>query len=638
MRTGIRQKIMVLLTVTALLPLLAALAVILTSFGQLRLDTLGQTLQALASANANGLEVSLTKDLERIHGVFSHNSVIDAVLSAATKRPEKELKELDRLWPALPESDPRVAGAIRHPQLAALLRQLIDEDPRIAAASEKTEDFDQSDDPWWIASYNDGLHLRVYVPPIGRDVSANTWSVDLVVPINDGERFQGIVKVVMKLTGWLGRVDRMSQETPIRVSLVKEDGGIVFVDDPERGQSNPAGGRVALGKGETLDTRHSSWRRAPGGTLQAFSPIRLETRLAEHELVCPTWLLSLELSESKVLAPTYDRILAAAGIGLTLILGVFVVGLVLAEKGLVRRIRALRAVSHEIAAGDLTQRVPIEARRRFGVDELDDLAADFNHMIDQMAHSYAVLRNANAMKTNFIRIAGHELRTPVSYILAMARLLRDATDIERFRHGVSAMAAKAHRLEAIIQAIFKLLPEQGGQTLRPEPVRVSEILENVYADCHPFVERRGQRLVVECDALPEIQADRGKLRDAIEQLTMNAVKFTPDGGTVRIRAVEQQGEYIAISVTDQGAGIPPEALPNIFEPFYSGADSLKHSSGTEEFKKQGIGLGLTVARHFAELHGGTVQVATGPEGCTFTLIVPIRQGSPPESASTGAGI
>jgi signal transduction histidine kinase len=330
--------------------------------------------------------------------------------------------------------------------------------------------------------------------------------------------------------------------------------------------------------------------------------------------------------------------MVAGGIGLALILGVFVAGLVLAEKGLVRRIRRIRAASHEVAGGDLTQRVPPEATRPFGIDELDELTTDFNHMIDQVAASYTVLRNANAMKTNFIRIAGHELRTPVSYILAMARLLRDSDDLDRFRSGVATMAVKAHRLEAIIQAIFKLLPEQGGQAFRPEPVRVSEVLESVYADCHPFVERRHQTLVVECAALPEIQADRGKLRDAVEQLTMNAVKFTPDGGTVRIRAGEQLGGFIAIAVEDQGAGIAPENLANIFEPFHSGTDTLRHSTGKEEFKKQGIGLGLTVAKHFAELHGGTVQVTTGPGGSTFTIIVPIRSTLSREVSARGAGI
>ncbi|MCY2927776.1 MAG: hypothetical protein NT031_20525, partial [Planctomycetota bacterium] len=191
MRTGIRQKVVVLLTVTALVPLLAALGALLAGFRELRLDTFGQTLRAVASANAMGLEVSLTKDLERIHGVFSHNSVLESVLSEAVQMPAGQVKELDRAWASLPDSDPRVAGAIRHPRLGALLRQLQEEDPRIAeivltdrygqlvAATEKTEDFDQSDDPWWIASYHEGQGLRVYVPPIGRDISANVWSVDM---------------------------------------------------------------------------------------------------------------------------------------------------------------------------------------------------------------------------------------------------------------------------------------------------------------------------------------------------------------------------------------------------------------------------------------------------------------------------
>jgi len=636
MRTGIRPKLVVLLTVVALLPLLAALGVMLFGFGRARLGTYGQTLRAMASADAMSLEISLTKDLQRLHGVFTHNALVTECLAGATALPEETWRQLDRLWPTLRQDDPRMAGILDHPRLGPLLRQLQEEDPRIAeilvtdrygqlvAASGKSEDFYQGDDPWWRPVYNDGRNFRIYVPPIGRDVSANVWSVDLCLPISEGGRFFGVVKVVLSVSGWLERVDRVAAQTQAAVSLLRDDGTILFIDDPEKGESTPANRKVELRPGEKLDTAAATWRRAPDGTLQAFAPIRLRKRLADHEVVCPTWLLSLQLPEKKVLAATRELTLVTLAIGLALILGVFVLGLLLAEKGLVRRIRRLQHVSHDVAAGDLSCRVPVETKRPFGRDELDDLADDFNGMIDQVAASYAALRNAHAMKTHFMQIAGHELRTPVSYILAMARLLRDCADLERLRGGVQTMAAKAHRLEEIIQAIFKLLPERRlGTALHYEGVNLSEVLESVHADCRPFVERRRQALRIECGPLPEVQADRGKLRDAVEQLTMNAIKFTPDGGTIRIRAGEQLGGYVAISVQDQGPGIPQADLPNIFEPFHGSGDVMKHSTGDVDYQKRGIGLGLAVVKHFVELHAGTVQVATGPQGSTFTIVLPI---------------
>jgi signal transduction histidine kinase len=201
-------------------------------------------------------------------------------------------------------------------------------------------------------------------------------------------------------------------------------------------------------------------------------------------------------------------------------------------------------------------------------------------------------------------------------------------------HAVQAMGAKAKRLDEIIQAIFKLLPNQrASESLKCQELDVSKLLEEVYLDCSPFMERRNQRLIIELgDNVPSIRADRVKLCDVVENLVMNAIKFTPDGGVIKVRAGRQLDGHISITVQDQGHGIPEMDLPHIFDPFYSMGDTMLHSSGNVEYQKRGMGLGLAIVRHFVEMHGGTVHVSSSSTGSTFTVTIPPQ---PPANRQEG---
>jgi signal transduction histidine kinase len=153
-------------------------------------------------------------------------------------------------------------------------------------------------------------------------------------------------------------------------------------------------------------------------------------------------------------------------------------------------------------------------------------------------------------------------------------------------------------------------------------------MEEIYLDCQPFIEKRSQRLVIEDPGtLPTIRADREKLRDIVENLLLNAIKFTPDGGLVKVGLGKRLDGGVLIAVHDQGLGIPQEEMPRLFQPFYSGSDVLKHSSGTSEYQKRGMGLGLTIVKHFVDLHGGTITVQTGSTGSVFTVSIPAGPGA-----------
>src|SRR5439155_11979925 len=111
--------------------------------------------------------------------------------------------------------------------------------------------------------------------------------------------------------------------------------------------------------------------------------------------------------------------------------------------------------------------------------------------------------------------------------------------------------------------------------------------------------------------------------DSLTQLLINAVKFTPNGGTIRLTATRTDAGSLRIQVTDTGMGIDPAHLSKIFEPFFTRYDVSRHSSGTFEFDKRGLGLGLSVAKAFVEMHGGEIHVASKMgEGTTFTIELP----------------
>ena len=122
-----------------------------------------------------------------------------------------------------------------------------------------------------------------------------------------------------------------------------------------------------------------------------------------------------------------------------------------------------------------------------------------------------------------------------------------------------------------------------------------------------------------------IEADPSKILDVLTNLLANAVKFTPDGGTIRleVRAEPPAADWIRVSVRDQGAGVSVTDQQHLFEPFFTGFDTLRHSSGDYEFGKRGIGLGLWLVKTFVELHGGRVEVSSTPVTApTFSFLLP----------------
>ncbi len=629
---------MVLLVIVALLPLLAVLTANVIGMARLRGQATGENILGMAESQALVREVSLTSDVQKLLLIVAERP-IQAAVGEPVKLSQQELDDRDKQWPTIAEGHPWMKGVLdnaaaqRLRQVQAVdgrIRQLVitDRFGQLAASTNRTHRFNRAGEEWWRQTYAEGKG-RIFIPQVGYNTEASkAWTIDLCVPIKSGDSVVGVAKAEIDVSQWVETV-ASSDGAPITrlpakmgLMLVGIDGTIIYRRDTVPFEKRLADWRE-LGSPET----RSGWRNS-GDELQAYAPLRLPESIGGFRVSLPYWLVVMHTPRSSILGPVYTLSAVATAAGVAVIGVVFVLGVILVDRSLTRRILKLQKVTRGVAKGDFSQRFRLEkpGGKVHGRDEIDELAADLNTMIQHVERSTAELQSGNELKSNFIRVAGHELRTPVSYILGMARLLKDSTDATRLLFAVQSMGAKARRLNEIIQAMFKLMPEGlRGEGMKFSRFQLGELMEEIYIDLFPFVEQRGQRLIVEMvDRLPPLTADRDKLRDIIENLVVNGIKFTPDGGVVKVRCSLQLGERVTIAVRDQGPGIPDSELPRLFQPFYSGGDVLTHSTGETGYQKRGIGLGLAIVRHFVELHHGAVHVSSDPAGATFSVTIPVE--------------
>jgi len=161
------------------------------------------------------------------------------------------------------------------------------------------------------------------------------------------------------------------------------------------------------------------------------------------------------------------------------------------------------------------------------------------------------------------------------------------------------------------------------RTLDRKPTDIAALLNDAADDVRPFTSLRRQILTVNVPAdLGMLDIEAAKIRDTVSHLLLNAVKFTPDGGEVTLSATKSNSG-VEIRVADTGGGIEPACQERLFEPFFTGFDVSHHSSGHYEFGRRGMGLGLSIARAFVEMHGGTISCQSEPgKGSVFTIVLP----------------
>ena len=258
----------------------------------------------------------------------------------------------------------------------------------------------------------------------------------------------------------------------------------------------------------------------------------------------------------------------------------------------------------------------------------------------QLESANAELRLANELKRAFIRVASHELRTPLTIVLGLSELAQRSTSVTGPVHEwIERIHTGSVRLNRSVDQMVKLLlAERFERPLALQSVELTRLLKAAADEVSSFIGQRRQKLVREIpDDLGTIQAEEDKLYDSVVQLLVNAIKFTPDGGTITLSGRRQKDGGAAIAVRDTGVGIEPASLARLFDPFFTRFDVSRHSSGVFEFDRRGLGLGLSVVKAFIEMHGGRVQVDSEVgKGSTFTVTLPSKP--PVRDAAVGVGL
>ncbi|HEX9671637.1 MAG TPA: ATP-binding protein, partial [Thermoanaerobaculia bacterium] len=285
--------------------------------------------------------------------------------------------------------------------------------------------------------------------------------------------------------------------------------------------------------------------------------------------------------------------------------------------------------------------------QRFDEDDRE-LAAELGRRAGvavENARLYQETQRANAAKDQFLATLSHELRTPLTPVLAVVSALEEDGRLPGDVRDRLAMVRRNTELEArLIDDLLDLTRiERGKLDLRREVTDVLPLLAHaVEATRTPEIEAYGLRLVSELAADDHrVWADGPRLSQVFWNLIKNALKFTPAGGTIRVRS-SNEGEpgaperWLVVEVADTGIGIEPEVLPRIFDAFEQGQRKITRQFG-------GLGLGLAISRRIVELHGGSLAAASEGKGkgATFTVRLPV--GVPAEAAAaapagTAAGV
>lgn len=267
-------------------------------------------------------------------------------------------------------------------------------------------------------------------------------------------------------------------------------------------------------------------------------------------------------------------------------------------------LKELSSAIEEIGGNDLSNRVEIQGRQ----DEIGRLARSFNHMMDKVSASFE-------RQKRFSASAAHELKTPLATILVNLEVLEldGKTSPDRMEKVLTIVKANTERMIRLVEDLMRLTSDKDHEM--EEEVELSEVFTITLDELSPLIRKRD--LTVSIENTPDISltGNRVMLYRVMSNLLENAAKYNREHGSISI-VTGREDNGVTVKIEDTGIGIPEEALPHIFEPFYRVDQSRSRAVG-------GAGLGLPLVKDIVEKHGGevTVKSAAG-EGTTFILRFP----------------
>jgi signal transduction histidine kinase len=356
----------------------------------------------------------------------------------------------------------------------------------------------------------------------------------------------------------------------------------------------------------------AGWGAYRLGWISRSPRIRL-TVLGGYALSSLLTFVNVWLTARLMFASEHDLLLATvllvfAG-GIAISLGYFL------SEALTDRIVILNRAANHIAEGNLGTRVPVT-----GSDEMADLARTFNAMAAQLEAAAKKQVELDTLRRDLIAWVGHDLRTPLASIRAMVEALADGMvdEPDTVQRYLNTMQKDIRSLSLLIDDLFQMAQiDAGGLQLSRQPSSLSDLISDTIESFSELAARQG--VTLEGSAAPGIDLvdmDTRRIGQALANLVSNALRHTPAGGRVQVRA-SKSTDRVLVEVQDTGEGIRADDLPFIFQQFYRGEKSRSRATG-------GAGLGLAIARGIVEAHGGHIGVESAAEqGAKFFFTLPL---------------
>ncbi len=271
----------------------------------------------------------------------------------------------------------------------------------------------------------------------------------------------------------------------------------------------------------------------------------------------------------------------------------------------IRPIAEISAAAEKIADGDLTRRIETHGAK----SELGRLAVLLNHTFER-------LHNTFEQQAQFTADASHELRTPVSVILAQTELalMRDRS-AEEYREALESCHRSGEQMKQVVNSLLELARMDSGESvMNCAPCYLEEVVEDAIRFVEPLVQQREGEIVADLEEIT-ISVDAQKIQQVVSNLLSNAIKHNPEGCKVHVN-LKQEGDASVLSVRDEGEGIPPYILPRVFERFFRADKARSRADGS-------TGLGLAITKAIVEAHGGTLTATSTPgQGSEFIVRLP----------------
>jgi heavy metal sensor kinase len=382
------------------------------------------------------------------------------------------------------------------------------------------------------------------------------------------------------------------------IRITRADGRVLYASGkPTDNTFDPSKVPVLRARSKIEHFRKAS---VPGGALLIAS-LKYPTANGAR----PAYIVEVGASAERT-ETTLRQVLIMLAVGLPITVAVAVAG----GFALVRRaLRPVERIAHNaeaITQHNLSQRLPVMHTG----DELERLSLSLNHMISR-------LEDAIQSSKRFVADASHELRTPLTVLRGELESLAQDEQLKLpTREALGSMLEEVDRLAEIVEALLALSRLDAGEG-QAESVRFNlfELAATTADQMGLLAEDKNITITREGAQEVTVEGDRARLKQVSVNLLDNAIKYTPNGGSVELRITRDDG-YAVLDVADNGVGIPPEALPHVFKRFYRADDSRSRGQG-------GVGLGLSIVKSICAAHRVTVEVDSHPgRGSRFRLRFP----------------